>query len=120
LSRGTCHAGARLEPDDLQGGRDYAKQRGIIIADTKFEFGLFEGKLILIDEVLTPDPRASGRPTNTRPAAPAELRQAIRPRLSRNADVDKTPPGPKLPDDVVAKTSAKYLEAYERLTGKKL
>lgn len=102
-------------------GRDYARQRGIIIADTKFEFGLFEGKLILIDEVLTPD---SSRfwPADQYKAGqgqPSFDKQFVRDYLE-TLDWDKTPPGPKLPEDVVAKTSAKYLEAYERLTGRKL
>ncbi len=102
-------------------GRDYARQRGIIIADTKFEFGLFEGKLILIDEVLTPD---SSRFWPADQYAPGKSqasfdKQFVRDYLETLA-WDKTPPGPKLPDDVVAKTSAKYLEAYERLTGRKL
>jgi phosphoribosylaminoimidazole-succinocarboxamide synthase len=102
-------------------GRDYARQRGIIIADTKFEFGLFEGKLILIDEVLTPD---SSRFWPADQYAPGRSqasfdKQFVRDYLETLA-WDKTPPGPRLPDDVVAKTSAKYLEAYERLTGRKL
>ena len=102
-------------------GRDYAKQRGIIIADTKFEFGLFEGKLILIDEVLTPDssrfwPAGQYAPGRGQPSFD---KQFVRDYLETLA-WDKTPPGPKLPDDVVAKTSAKYLEAYEKLTGKQL
>jgi len=102
-------------------GRDYAKQRGIIIADTKFEFGLFEGKLILIDEVLTPDssrfwPADQYAPGRSQPSFD---KQFVRDYLE-TLTWDKTPPGPKLPDDVVAKTSAKYLEAYEKLTGKKL
>jgi phosphoribosylaminoimidazole-succinocarboxamide synthase len=102
-------------------GRDYAKQRGIIIADTKFEFGLFEGKLILIDEVLTPDssrfwPADQYAPGRSQPSFD---KQFVRDYLE-TLTWDKTPPGPKLPEDVVAKTSAKYLEAYEKLTGKKL
>jgi phosphoribosylaminoimidazole-succinocarboxamide synthase len=102
-------------------GRDYARRRGIIIADTKFEFGLFEGKLILIDEVLTPD---SSRFWPADQYAPGRSqasfdKQFVRDYLETLA-WDKTPPGPKLPDEVVAKTSAKYLEAYERLTGRKL
>ena len=102
-------------------GRDYAKQRGIIIADTKFEFGLFEGKLILIDEVLTPDSSRFWPADQYAPGRgqPSFDKQFVRDYLETLA-WDKTPPGPKLPDDVVAKTSAKYLEAYERLTGKKL
>lgn len=102
-------------------GRDYARQRGIIIADTKFEFGLFEGKLILIDEVLTPDSSRFWPADQYKPGQgqPSFDKQFVRDYLE-TLDWDKTPPGPKLPEDVVAKTSAKYLEAYERLTGKKL
>ncbi|HTB85619.1 MAG TPA: phosphoribosylaminoimidazolesuccinocarboxamide synthase [Candidatus Sulfotelmatobacter sp.] len=102
-------------------GRDYARQRGIIIADTKFEFGLFEGKLILIDEVLTPDSSRFWPADQYAPGKgqPSFDKQFVRDYLE-TLTWDKTPPGPKLPDEVVAKTSAKYLEAYERLTGKKL
>jgi phosphoribosylaminoimidazole-succinocarboxamide synthase len=101
--------------------RDYARRRGIIIADTKFEFGLLDGKLILIDEVLTPDssrfwPADKYQPGRSQPSFD---KQFVRDYLE-TLDWDKSPPGPKLPDDVVAKTSAKYLEAYEKLTGKKL
>ncbi|HEU5122527.1 MAG TPA: phosphoribosylaminoimidazolesuccinocarboxamide synthase [Verrucomicrobiae bacterium] len=102
-------------------GRDYARQRGIIIADTKFEFGIFDGQLILIDEVLTPDssrfwPADQYVPGKSQPSFD---KQFVRDYLE-TLTWDKTPPGPVLPDDVVAKTSAKYLEAYEKLTGKKL
>ena len=102
-------------------GRDYARQRGIIIADTKFEFGLFEGKLILIDEVLTPDSSRFWPADQYAPGRgqPSFDKQFVRDYLE-TLTWDKTPPGPKLPVDVVAKTSAKYLEAYEKLTGKKL
>ncbi len=102
-------------------GRDYARQRGIIIADTKFEFGLFEGKLILIDEVLTPDSSRFWPADQYAPGKgqPSFDKQFVRDYLE-TLDWNKTPPGPKLPDVVVAKTSAKYLEAYEKLTGKKL
>ncbi|HEY4416066.1 MAG TPA: phosphoribosylaminoimidazolesuccinocarboxamide synthase [Verrucomicrobiae bacterium] len=102
-------------------GRDYARQRGIIIADTKFEFGLFEGKLILIDEVLTPDSSRFWPADQYAPGKgqPSFDKQFVRDYLE-TLTWDKTPPGPKLPEDVVTKTSAKYLEAYERLTGKKL
>jgi phosphoribosylaminoimidazole-succinocarboxamide synthase len=102
-------------------GRDYARQRGIIIADTKFEFGLFEGKLILIDEVLTPDSSRFWPADKYAPGRgqPSFDKQFVRDYLE-TLTWDKNPPGPKLPDDVVAKTSATYLEAYERLTGKKL
>jgi phosphoribosylaminoimidazole-succinocarboxamide synthase len=102
-------------------GRDYARSRGIIIADTKFEFGISDGQLILIDEVLTPDssrfwPAAHYQPGRGQPSFD---KQFVRDYLE-TLDWNKTPPGPKLPDDVVAKTTAKYLEAYERLTGNKL
>ncbi|MFO1477648.1 MAG: phosphoribosylaminoimidazolesuccinocarboxamide synthase [Verrucomicrobiota bacterium] len=101
--------------------RDYARQRGIIIADTKFEFGVFEGKLILIDEVLTPDSSRFWPADQYQPGRgqPSFDKQFVRDYLE-TLDWNKTPPGPKLPDDVVSKTSAKYLEAYERLTGTKL
>ena len=104
-----------------QAGRDYARQRGIIIADTKFEFGLSDGKLILIDEVMTPDSSRFWPADQYQPGRgqPSFDKQFVRDYLE-TLDWNKTPPGPKLPDDVVAKTSAKYLEAYERLTGKKL
>jgi len=102
-------------------GRDYARQRGIIIADTKFEFGVFEGKLILIDEVLTPDSSRFWPADQYTPGKgqPSFDKQFVRDYLE-TLTWDKTPPGPTLPADVVAKTSAKYLEAYEKLTGKKL
>jgi phosphoribosylaminoimidazole-succinocarboxamide synthase len=101
--------------------RDYARERGIIIADTKFEFGVFEGKLILIDEVLTPDssrfwPASTHRPGSSQPSFD---KQFVRDYLE-SLDWDKTPPAPALPPEVVAKTSAKYLEAYHRLTGREL
>ena len=101
--------------------RDYARQRGIIIADTKFEFGLFDGQLILIDEVLTPD---SSRfwPADKYQAGrgqPSFDKQFVRDYLE-TLDWNKTPPAPALPADVVAKTQAKYLEAYQQLTGKAL
>jgi phosphoribosylaminoimidazole-succinocarboxamide synthase len=101
--------------------RDYARKRGIIIADTKFEFGLFDGKLILIDEVLTPDSSRFWPADKYAPGKgqPSFDKQFVRDYLE-TLDWDKNPPGPKLPEDVVAKTTAKYLEAYEKLTGRKL
>ena len=98
--------------------RTYARERGIIIADTKFEFGLFGGKLILIDEVLTPDssrfwPADQYEPGRSQPSFD---KQFVRDYLE-TLSWDKTPPAPALPPAVVAKTQAKYLEAYERLTG---
>ncbi len=101
--------------------REYARQRGIIIADTKFEFGLFAGKLILIDEVLTPDSSRFWPASEYAPGKgqPSFDKQFVRDYLE-TLDWNKTPPAPALPPEVVAKTQAKYLEAYERLTGKKL
>ena len=100
---------------------DYARRRGIIIADTKFEFGLLDGILILIDEALTPDSSRFWPADQYQPgkAQPSYDKQFVRDYLE-TLDWDKTPPGPTLPPDVVAKTQAKYVEAYERLTGRKL
>ena len=102
-------------------GRAYAATRGIIVADTKFEFGLLDGRVILIDEVLTPDSSrfwpADEYRTGISP--PSYDKQFVRDYLETLA-WDKTPPAPSLPDDVIQKTSAKYLEAYARLTGRAL
>ena len=101
--------------------RDYARQRGIIIADTKFEFGLLGGQLILIDEVLTPDSSRFWPADQYQPGQgqPSFDKQFVRDYLE-TLDWNKTPPGPMLPADVVSRTTAKYVDAYERLTGKKL
>ncbi|MFM8470408.1 MAG: phosphoribosylaminoimidazolesuccinocarboxamide synthase [Limisphaerales bacterium] len=101
--------------------RDYARQRGIIIADTKFEFGIFNGELLLIDEVLTPDSSRFWPADQYQPgkSQPSYDKQFVRDYLETLA-WDKTPPAPALPPAIVARTQAKYLEAYERLTGKKL
>ncbi len=101
--------------------RDYARPRGIIIADTKFEFGLCEGELILIDEVLTPDSSRFWPADEYQPglSQPSFDKQFVRDYLE-TLDWDKTPPAPALPRDIVAKTQQKYLEAYERLTGRQL
>lgn len=102
-----------------QQAAEYARQRGVIIADTKFEWGLLDGKLILADEVLTPDssrfwPADSYTPGRDQPSFD---KQYLRNYLE-TLNWDKTPPGPQLPDDVVANTSRKYIEAYERITGR--
>ena len=101
--------------------RDYARQRGIIIADTKFEFGLFNGELLLIDEVLTPDSSRFWPADKFQPgqAQPSFDKQFVRDYLETLA-WDKSPPAPSLPSIIVSRTQAKYLEAYERLTGRKL
>jgi phosphoribosylaminoimidazole-succinocarboxamide synthase len=99
----------------------YAAERGIIIADTKFEFGTYRGDLILIDEVLTPD---SSRFWPADAYAPGRGQPSFDKQFVRNyletLDWDKTPPAPALPAEIIAQTQAKYLEAYERLTGCKL
>ena len=101
--------------------RDYAASKGIIVADTKFEFGEIDGKIILVDEVLTPDSsRFWPADQYVEGTSPVSLdKQFVRDYLE-SLDWDKNPPAPELPDDVVAKTSAKYLEAYRMLTGKEL
>jgi len=101
--------------------REYARRRGIIIADTKFEFGLLDGHLIVVDELLTPDssrfwPSDQYQPGKSQPSFDKQFVRDYLETLNWN----KTPPGPVLPPDVVARTQAKYLEAYERLTGRKL
>lgn len=102
-------------------GREYAEGRGIIIADTKFEFGLLNGNLILIDEVLTPDssrfwPMQGYTPGKGQPSFD---KQYLRDWLSAQP-WDKTPPPPALPEDVIAQTRKKYEEAYSILTGRSL
>src|SRR4029450_1078507 len=101
--------------------RDHAAQRGIIVADTKFEFGVVDGQLLLIDECLTPDSsRFWPRDQYVVGQSPPSFdKQFVRDYLE-TLDWDKTPPAPKLPKDVIAKTSAKYVEAFERLTGERL
>ena len=103
-------------------GRDFAQEKGIIIADTKFEFGLDKnGDLMLIDEVLTPDssrfwPVAGYEPGRSQPSFD---KQYLRDWLETQT-WDKKPPPPALPSEVVERTGAKYLEAYETLTGERL
>ncbi len=101
-----------------QEAADYALARGIIIADTKFEFGLDDaGRVVLIDEVLTPDSSRFWPVEAYRPGVspPSFDKQFVRDYLE-TLDWDKTPPGPRLPPEVIAKTAAKYREAQRRLT----
>ncbi|MGB9601744.1 MAG: phosphoribosylaminoimidazolesuccinocarboxamide synthase, partial [Limisphaerales bacterium] len=100
--------------------RDYARERGIIIADTKFEFGICDGEIILIDELLTPDssrfwPADKYKPGHSQPSFDKQFVRDYLETLHWN----KQPPGPVLPQEIVTKTRAKYIEAYERLTGSK-
>ncbi len=104
-----------------QRAAEYALQRGIILADTKLEFGVIDGKLVLADEVLTPDSSRYWPAENYRPGGPQFSfdKQYVRDYLETLA-WDKRPPAPSLPDEVVRKTSEKYQEAYTRLTGRTL
>ena len=102
-------------------GSDYAETKGLILADTKFEFGRVKGEITLIDEVLTPDssrywPRSEYR---VGISPPSFDKQFVRDYLEA-VHFNKKPPGPVLPDEIVRKTSEKYLEAFRVLTGREL
>ena len=101
--------------------RNYARERGIIIADTKFEFGRIDGELILIDEVLTPDSSRFWPLDEYEPGRGQHAfdKQYVRDYLE-TLDWDKAPPGPELPAEIIEKSQARYLEAYQRLTGTEL
>jgi phosphoribosylaminoimidazole-succinocarboxamide synthase len=100
---------------------DYAAEREIIIADTKFEFGVRDGELILVDEALTPDSSRFWPRADYEPGRPQQSfdKQYVRDYLE-TLEWGKQPPGPILPDEVVTRTSEKYLEAYRLLTGRSL
>lgn len=104
-----------------QKAADYAAERGIIIADTKFEFGKHEGEIILIDEALTPDSSRFWPRELYKPGEPQQSfdKQYVRDYLE-TLEWDKTPPGPDLPDEVISKTTEKYLDAYRLITGREL
>jgi len=109
----------RRSLDIFRRGSDHARQRGILIADTKFEWGRVDGRLILIDEVLTPDssrfwPADQYQPGRSQPSFD---KQSVRDWLEQTG-WDKASPPPALPEDVVARTRQKYVEAFERLTGR--
>jgi phosphoribosylaminoimidazole-succinocarboxamide synthase len=99
---------------------EYAESKGIIIADTKFEFGVADGEVILIDEALTPDSSRFWPASEYAPGGgvPSFDKQYVRDWLD-SSGWDHSPPGPELPEDVVVNTRAKYIDAYERLTGEK-
>ena len=101
--------------------RDFAEQKGIIIADTKFEFGMMGDVLVLIDEVLTPDSSRFWPKDEYTPGGPQKSfdKQFLRDYLL-TLDWDQSPPAPELPGDVIAKTREKYVEAYRRIVGRPL
>jgi len=109
----------KISIDIYKKASGYALTRGIIIADTKFEFGIYDNEIILIDEVLTPDSSrfwpadqyARGK------SQPSFDKQFVRDYLE-SLDWDKTPPGPELPEEIITKTTQKYLEAFKRLTAR--
>jgi phosphoribosylaminoimidazole-succinocarboxamide synthase len=108
----------RVSLELYERARAHAEARGIILADTKFEFGIRDGRLIWIDEALTPDssrfwPRDAYAPGRSQPSFD---KQFVRDYLE-TLDWDKQPPGPELPPEVVARTVEKYVEAYGRLRG---
>ena len=119
---------AGLTLDLYAAGRDHARERGIILADTKFEFGVLEeapDEPILIDEVFTPDSSRFWPADDWEPGREQESfdKQYVRNHLETLVSAgtwDKTPPGPPLPEDVVQNTLERYLEAYRRLTGESL
>ena len=107
----------------LARGNDIASGRGILIADTKVEFGVEDGELVLADEVLTPDssrfwPADRWEPGHTQPSFDKEFVREWLTSPASGWDKDSGAPPPPLPDDIVERTRAKYVEAYERLTGR--
>lgn len=99
---------------------EYALSRGIILADSKFEFGILDGRLVVADELFTPDSSRFWDLADYKPGQPQKSfdKQYLREYLE-NIGWDKKPPAPKLPAEVIEKTEKKYIEAYERITGKK-
>ena len=109
----------QISIDIYKKGAEIASEKGIIIADTKFEFGLIDDKLILIDEVLTPDSSRFWPKDTYAPGGPQKSydKQYLRDYLL-SIDWDKNPPAPNLPDDVIENTIQKYEEALAQLTGR--
>jgi phosphoribosylaminoimidazole-succinocarboxamide synthase len=118
LGPGVAQAVADTALRVYKAGAEWAASRGIILADTKFEFGLLEGELILIDEVMTPDSSRFWPADQYRVGSnpPSFDKQFVRDWLEA-AGWNKTPPPPKLPQDVIDRTRKKYIEAFERITG---
>lgn len=125
-----AEAAAIASPDVYEVARSYAlalydkaaalsRERGVIVADTKFEFGVLDGRVVLIDEVLTPDSSRFWPAASYHPGGPQQSfdKQYVRDWLD-SAGWDHSPPPPELPPDVVEATRGRYLEAYERITGR--
>ena len=118
VGRETAEKLKRLSLEIYQKGSEYALSKGIIIADTKFEFGIFDNEIILIDEILTPDSSRFWPLDEYEPGRGQRSfdKQYVRDWLV-NSGWDKTPPGPKLPEDIIEQTASTYKEIYTRLTG---
>lgn len=118
IGRETAHELRRLSVEVYNRGAEYALSKGIIIADTKFEFGLLDGKIILIDEILTPDSSRFWPLDDYEPGRGQNSfdKQYVRDWLIASG-WDKKHPGPKLPQDVIDRTARTYKEIYTRLTG---
>ncbi|MFP5322531.1 MAG: phosphoribosylaminoimidazolesuccinocarboxamide synthase, partial [Acidimicrobiia bacterium] len=122
VGRDVAEAARAISLAAYQRGADWARERGIIIADTKFELGWIEDELAICDEVMTPDssrfwPSADWKPGTTPPSFD---KQPLRDWLAAVDGWDKTPPPPALPPEVVQQTSERYREAYERICGRSL
>lgn len=119
IGKDLSDAVAKLSIAIYRKASDYALTKGIIIADTKFEFGMHNNKITLIDEVLTPDSSRFWPNDEYKPggAQPSFDKQFVRDYLE-TLDWDKTPPAPELPEKIVKKTSEKYLQALKMITGK--
>ncbi|MBW1888273.1 MAG: phosphoribosylaminoimidazolesuccinocarboxamide synthase [Deltaproteobacteria bacterium] len=121
LGRETAEEVRRISLQIYEFGRDLAAEKGIIVADTKFEFGFNDDRLILIDEVLTPD---SSRFWPTGDYSPGGPQKSFDKQFLRDYLIEinwpKRPPPPKLPPEIIKKTREKYLEALEKLTGQGL
>jgi phosphoribosylaminoimidazole-succinocarboxamide synthase len=120
LGKDACNAAVDAALRVYSRARDYAASRRIILCDTKFEFGIRDGRVVLADEILTPDSSRFWPADGYRPGGPQPSydKQYVRDWLETTG-WDKNSPPPPLPDDVVAKTRDKYIEAYRQITGKK-
>jgi len=121
VGRGITNKLKKISVEIYRKASDYAFSRGIIIADTKFEFGVYNNEIIIIDEVLTPDSSRFWPKDQYAPGRPQASfdKQFVRDYLE-TLGWDKTPPAPKLTGDIIEKTTQKYLEAYKRLTATEL